>query len=108
VVGELAFAVLSLGDRHSCGVGRDGSLWCWGRNDRGQLGVGDVRDRAVPTRVGTASDWSSVSAGKRHTCGVRRNGALFCWGQDEQGQLGVGEGEDDRLLPAEVCGVPVP
>src|SRR3546814_1243020 len=44
----------------------DGSLWAWGQNTSGQLGVGDKVQRTVPTRVGSDSDWSQV-AGKRRS-----------------------------------------
>lgn len=43
---------LSVADRHTCAVRKDGSVWCWGSNTRGQLGLGTVDEgRKVPTRV---------------------------------------------------------
>ena len=51
VSGGLQFAALSIGDRHSCGVTVGAILYCWGKNDAGQLGDGTLTDRAVPTRV---------------------------------------------------------
>ena len=39
------------------------SLWCWGLNGFGQLGLGDTTDRLVPTRVGTDTDWARMSTG---------------------------------------------
>jgi alpha-tubulin suppressor-like RCC1 family protein len=73
---------VSTGDSNAtCGI-RSGQLFCWGRNQRGMLGLGstnvDLRHNA-PQRVGTASDWSSVSVGEAHACGLR-GGRLFCWG----------------------------
>jgi len=99
---SLRWAGLGLGDRHSCAVAQDGTLWCWGRNDKGQLGLGDIEPRLSPEQVGTASDWARVSAGKRHTCALRSSGALFCWGLDDSGQLGVND-QVDRLVPTQVC-----
>jgi alpha-tubulin suppressor-like RCC1 family protein len=42
---------IAAGDEHVCALLEDRSLWCWGANDRGQLGVGDTADRVGPTRV---------------------------------------------------------
>lgn len=42
---------ISAGGDSACAVRADGSLWCWGRNHRGQLGLGDTSDRMLPTRV---------------------------------------------------------
>jgi alpha-tubulin suppressor-like RCC1 family protein len=51
VSGDLAFKAISVGDYHACGLSVDGIAYCWGRNDRGQLGDGTQLDRAAPTRV---------------------------------------------------------
>ncbi len=69
---------LALGAEHTCHVRDDGSLWCWGRNDRGQLGNGPGAPSAVPVRVGTSSDWIMVTAEGDATCGLRGPGALYC------------------------------
>jgi alpha-tubulin suppressor-like RCC1 family protein len=75
---------------HSCGIRGDGTLWCWGRNDNGQLGTSssDVEDD-VPTRVGSTT-WSAVSAGGAHTCAIDTGEGLWCWGDDTYGELGIG------------------
>lgn len=100
------FETLALGAQHSCGVTRDGALYCWGENDLGQLGLGDLEDRDQPTRVGTAADWTAVAGGSQHTCGLRANGALFCWGDNLSGQLGVFDVQP-RSLPTQVCSLVV-
>jgi alpha-tubulin suppressor-like RCC1 family protein len=51
VAGGLRFAAISVGDLHACGLTVDGIAYCWGKNDRGQLGDGTLFDRAAPTRV---------------------------------------------------------
>jgi len=45
------WAKISTGTTYTCGVRADRSLWCWGYNSDGQLGLGDRTDRLVPTRV---------------------------------------------------------
>ena len=82
---------------HFCAIGGDGSLWCWGRNDRGGLGIGSTGGvYSRPTRVGTDSDWAQVGAGLYHSCAVKSGGSLWCWGEDGDGQLGLGGGPDQN------------
>ncbi len=87
-------------------VTRDGSVWAWGSNKDGRLGVGDTRPRPRPVRVPGLSNIRTV---------VRDNGAawyaidgsgrLYSWGPNIFGRLGVGD-EGERLSPTLVEGVP--
>ncbi|MGE3617927.1 MAG: Ig-like domain-containing protein, partial [Gemmatimonadales bacterium] len=54
----IRFKEIAAGHDHACGVAVDGPLYCWGRNDNGQLGLGDAGNRSRPTRVGSGS-WAS-------------------------------------------------
>jgi alpha-tubulin suppressor-like RCC1 family protein/endonuclease/exonuclease/phosphatase family metal-dependent hydrolase len=83
-------AVSSGGD-HSCEVRRDGTLWCWGSNTYGQLGLGQTGPGGpVAMQVGASDGWLRVDAGGQDTCAVRRTGTLYCWGVNHRGQLGDG------------------
>ena len=68
-LGNGEFASVSAGGYHNCGVKRDGSVACWGRNSAGQ---------ATPP----AGEFASVSAWGNHTCGVKRDGSVACWGSN--------------------------
>ena len=81
---------VAAGAFHTCGVRLDHTLWCWGYNAQGQLGLGDTTFRFTPTRVGSATDWASVSTGYFHSCGVKVDHTLWCWGYNEYRQLGLG------------------
>jgi alpha-tubulin suppressor-like RCC1 family protein len=75
---------------HNCALIDDGSVWCWGANDSGQLGNGSTTDTATPTRVvGLDGKASSIAAGVRHTCAALLGGVVQCWGDNSQGQLGT-------------------
>jgi alpha-tubulin suppressor-like RCC1 family protein len=92
------------GAEHTCATVTDGSLWCWGGNQFGQLGVGDTRSRNTPTRVDfadIATGVSVVTAGGNHTCAAKTDGTLWCWGGNEYGQLGTGD-QSGRARPAQV------
>jgi alpha-tubulin suppressor-like RCC1 family protein len=62
---------------HTCGIRQDGTLWCWGSNTHGELGLGDTTTRYRPYQVGTAT-WSQVDASFTKTCGLQINGTLWC------------------------------
>lgn len=96
------------GARHTCAiVGPDRLLFCWGRNHRGQLGLGYVSDRpeTVPTLVFVSV--GSVSAGRLHTCArSRRSGTAICWGWNDEGAVGTGAETGFEPDPRRVAGRP--
>jgi len=81
-----------------------GELYCWGRNDVYQLGLGDTTDRLVPTRVGTFSDWIQLTVGLEHGCALRSSGLLYCWGRNGDGELGTGD-TTPRMQPTNISDV---
>lgn len=79
--------VIAAGGRHSCNVVSNRVL-CWGANERGQLGDGDIESHDTPTPVVGELDFSMVTIGSAHSCGLARTGDAYCWGADDRGQLG--------------------
>jgi alpha-tubulin suppressor-like RCC1 family protein len=67
----------------------DGSLWSWGDNAYGQLGVGNVVDRSIPTQEITLSTWTKVQGGVYHTAAIKKDGTLWSWGGNSYGDLGA-------------------
>jgi alpha-tubulin suppressor-like RCC1 family protein len=80
------------GASHSCALIDDGTVRCWGKSDRGQLGNGTIdvlpAAAATPTLPEPIQD---LAAGGRHTCALGISGAVYCWGNNEFGQLGIGK-----------------
>lgn len=93
VSGGLRFRSLRTDWGITCGVTPSGDGYCWGRNDAGQLGVGDLEDRSVPTAVLGGLKFRDIVPGSRHTCGLTLAGAAYCWGHNSQGALGKGSFE---------------
>ncbi len=77
----------------TCAVAGDGSLWCWGANESGQLGDGSTTRRLRPVQVGSGLDWVAVTAGNYHACGLKIDGSLWCWGRNRERQAGSSSGE---------------
>ncbi len=97
------------GHNSGCAIPTGGTLWCWGRGDHGQLGDGQTAIARTPERIGTATDWASVSGSNggtgyetdSHTCGLHTDGTAWCWGENAAGQVGDGT-QDDRRTPTQV------
>lgn len=62
----------------------DGTLWSWGRNNYGQLGLGDTILRSTPTQMeSNGTMWRSISSGPFHSTGIKTDGSLWLWGRNE-------------------------
>ncbi|HEY4059827.1 MAG TPA: hypothetical protein VGM39_24600 [Kofleriaceae bacterium] len=93
---------VSSGENHTCAIQSDDTLWCWGGDDRGQLGVGTRDSHPAPTQL--AGTWKSVSVGQAHTCAIAADDTLSCWGASDKGQLGIGSVSVDQLAPTPIAG----
>ena len=76
---------------HTCGVTWDGSAYCWGWTQYGQIGSMTVPEGvAPPTQVELGSGIQQLAAGGNHTCAIGSDGLSYCWGNNSNGQLGDG------------------
>lgn len=84
-----------------------GDVWSWGWGAHGQLGVGDTKDRDVPTVIEELSKErvAALSCGDRHSFAVTDDGKVFGWGSNEFGQLGCGKKRDTILRPTVIEGL---
>ena len=83
------------GVNHTLCITADGSLFAWGYNDCGQLGVGDADQSRVPTLVTglQGEQVVHVAAGESHTICTTADGSVFTWGNGSDGQLGDGRSD---------------
>jgi alpha-tubulin suppressor-like RCC1 family protein len=99
------WAAVTAGDSHTCATQTDQTLWCWGYNNSGQVGIGSTAPNAnLPQQVTTpaATGWATISAGGFHSCATRTDGTLWCWGANYDGQLGIGSSAS-KHLPQQVA-----
>ena len=94
-------AAVSAGFNHSLVLQTDGSLWTWGYNWYGQLGIGDWDDIVHPDPVKVMDNVAAVSAGNNYSLAIQADGSLWAWGENESGQLGDGTTED-RHSPVKI------
>lgn len=79
---------VAVGRYNAAAIKQDGTLWCWGKNDSGQLGQNDVIARSSPVQVGALTNWSYITTGSGFTVGIKTDGTLWSWGLNDSGQLG--------------------
>ena len=79
----------------------DGTLWSWGLNNYGQLGLGDTTSRSSPVQVGALTTWSSIAASWYSIVALKTDGTLWSWGYNDYGQLGLGD-TTSRSSPVQV------
>jgi alpha-tubulin suppressor-like RCC1 family protein len=78
------------GSSFALAVRADGTLWAWGDNSYGQLGLPTtISSTQQPMQVGTDRDWLMVATGDSHTLGLKADGSVWAWGLNNYGQLGT-------------------
>jgi len=76
----------------ACAIASDNQAYCWGNNNRGQLGNNSTAQSLVPVAVTTSGVLSgktikSISAGS-NACAIASDNQAYCWGYNLYGQLG--------------------
>lgn len=89
------------GNYHTCAILDNFQVKCWGRNNYGQLGLGDVNNRGdgagemgdnLPTvSLGSGRIAAQMIAGGYYTCAVLDSSQAKCWGYNSDAQLGLGD-----------------
>ena len=92
----------------------DGTLWYWGSNQYGQLGLNQAGSypsgawRQSPTQVGTSTDWNvstdTMTTGDKQTLVIKTDGTLWGWGGNYYGELGLNTGGSPARIssPAQI------
>lgn len=97
VSGDHVFASIVAGSVQTCALTPAGAAYCWGSNERGELGsaatYGDPDPNTTPLSVDGNLAFSSLTAGRQFTCGVAVNGDGYCWGRNTWGLLTRPAGE---------------
>ncbi|KQX56139.1 MULTISPECIES: chromosome condensation regulator RCC1 [unclassified Streptomyces] len=92
---------VTAGCYHGVALREDGTVWTWGRNADGQLGIGSTTDQSTPKKVPGLVDAVAVAAGCYHTLALTADGTVKSWGRGNSGQLGD-DGVDSSPSPVDV------
>lgn len=93
---------IACGEAHTCLVVEDGSVRCWGNNDRGQAGQAVGASVSAPAIV-ALDDAVELALGGKVSCARRRSGVVSCWGANMFGQLGRGDTGGTSSDPVDVA-----
>jgi alpha-tubulin suppressor-like RCC1 family protein len=87
---SLQLTGVAIGQVHACGLDAQGTAYCWGKDNYGELGRGAIAPDAypIPAPVIGGYTFSKLVAGDRHTCGLTTDWRVICWGSNYTGQLG--------------------
>lgn len=98
---------VAAGAEHTCAVMTDGTVKCWGKNDKYQMGDGTTTARLLtPQTVPGLSGVAAIAAGAKHNCALLASGGLKCWGANLNGQVGNGSTSDfSAKTPQDVIGM---
>ena len=86
---------VSVGPHSSCAILENSSVYCWGHNNYGRLGIGVTGGiYQLPMFVEGATNVVDLSLDYDHTCALSENGSISCWGRSKYGPLGIGPSGD--------------
>jgi alpha-tubulin suppressor-like RCC1 family protein len=114
ITGSHVFKTVSAGGNFACGVTTSGTVYCWGWNVVGELGLGSTTGpqacganpscSTYPRHTLGGLTLASISAGGLSVCGLAASGAAYCWGEGRGGQLGDSTASSDSTPVAVVGG----
>jgi len=97
---------ISAGTSHTLALKDDGSVWGFGTNNDGELGIGNTNEVSSPVKVIFPEDVNiiQVSAGSDFSMAIDDNGNLWAWGKNNNGQMALGEeNTQDQLTPIKIA-----
>ena len=96
---------ISLGYKFSVALKQDGTVWSWGQNNDGELGLGNTTEYDEPQQITDITEKiTDVKTGYYHSIALTEKGEVYTWGYNGNGQLGNGTREDS-LVPVKVTGL---
>ncbi len=92
---------VATGNYHVLAI-KNGTLYGWGDNGEGQVGIGTKSVEYTPVQIGAAGEWKQVAAAAMHSLAIKKDGTLWAWGWGNNEEMGLGQGNSRSLVPARV------
>jgi hypothetical protein len=103
------FSKLVAGGGYTCGLTTGSTVYCWGANYIGQLGVGSGAGQyaipmpvAIPNAGDNGTPVIDITGGYAHACALMSNNAVWCWGYNVDGETGTGILGDTLFSPVQI------
>jgi alpha-tubulin suppressor-like RCC1 family protein len=91
VPGLSSIVAVSTGENFNMALRADGSVWTWGGNIDGQLGLGHYEYQSTPVQIPGLQNVVAISAGRAHALALKSDGSVWAWGANFQGEVGNGQ-----------------
>lgn len=100
----LSFLTVKSGDNFTIGINSDHSVWAWGTNNQGVLGINKeiTANSEVPVKISGLENIIEIAAGSQHAIALSDNGKVYSWGANDRGQLGLGYVYNSNSTPSVV------
>ena len=79
--------VICVGGYNASAIKTDGTLWSWGSNEDGVLGVGNATNYSSPVQI-PGTTWSKIKSNGKSRSAIKTNGTLWMWGAGDGGNTG--------------------
>ena len=90
------------GANHTLFIDGDGNVWAWGKNDKGQLGIGSNADQTKPVKINGLSHITEVAVGDSHSVALDKDGNVWVFGDNSLNQLGYDGASESSNKPVKV------
>jgi alpha-tubulin suppressor-like RCC1 family protein len=104
VTGLTGVKAISVGSSFCMALKDDGTVWSWGDNSTGQLGINNTTASSSPVQATGVTDVAKITAGYYHAMALKGNGTLLVWGRNQEGQLGLGTSGTNSLTAQTLSG----
>lgn len=103
IINAQCFQSFSVGKEHNLAIKTDGTLWVWGANDAGELGLQSSQSTFyTPVQLGTGNNWLKVFADHRNSFAIKTDGTLWGWGDNSVVQIGDGALQGSYSSPTQI------
>ena len=100
ILGGTNWKSIACGGYYTVAIKTDGTLWTWGYNGVGQLGINNITNRSTPvTTILGGTNWKSVASEGDYTVSIKTDGTLWVWGYNSYNNLGINVTAADRRTP---------